>query len=132
MRLSMGQPLLLWQNGTPQSMQRAPCRRRCSSGGWVKISPKSWMRRSASRYGTARRGNSLKPVGLPMAWHSMHAGLDFFVVLGTLGEDAFVIGGHDFDELGRDLRPLSEDFLGHHRIGELTVEFNEVEQLGAI
>ena len=42
----------------------------------------------------------------------MHAGLDLFVVLGTLNEDAFVIGGHDFNELGRDFRPLSEDFFG--------------------
>ena len=32
MRLSIGQPDSLWQNGTPQSMQRAPCVRSCSVG----------------------------------------------------------------------------------------------------
>src|SRR3954451_16703266 len=90
------------------------------------------MRRSASRYGTARRGNSLKPVGLPMAWDSMNAGLDFFVVLGTLGEDAFVIGGHDFDELGRDFRPLGEDFFSERRIRELPMQLNQIQQLGAV
>src|SRR3954468_10989290 len=113
-------------------MQRAPCRRRCSSGGWVKISPKSWMRRSASRYGTARRGNSLKPVGLPMARNSMHGGLDFLVVLGSVAEHAFVIGGHDFDELSRDFWPLRQNFLGHHRAGVLAVQLDQVEQIGAV
>src|SRR3954463_319215 len=102
-RLSIGQPLLLWQKGTPQSMHRAPCRRRCSSGGCVKISPKSPVRSSGSRYGTARRGNSLKPVGLPMARNSMHARLNLLVVLGPIAEDALVVGRHHLDELSGDL-----------------------------
>src|SRR4051812_24023836 len=67
-----------------------------------------------------------------MAWDSMYAGLDFFLVLGTLGEGAVVIGRDDFDELGRDFRPLGEDFFGHHGIGELAVLLDEVEQLGSV
>src|SRR5712671_6566463 len=69
MRLSIGQPESLWQNGTPQSMQRAPCVRSSTSAGGVKISRKSCTRSNGSRYGTAWRSNSLKPVGLPIdAW----------------------------------------------------------------
>src|SRR5258707_13362482 len=66
MRLSIGQPDSLWQKGTPQSMQRAPCVRSSTSAGGVKISRKSCTRSSGSRYGTAWRSNSLKPVGLPI------------------------------------------------------------------
>src|SRR4051812_29159617 len=66
MILSIGQPDSLWQNGTPQSMQRAPCVRSSTSAGGVKISRKSCTRSSGSRYGTAWRSNSLKPVGLPI------------------------------------------------------------------
>src|SRR2546423_10089079 len=112
MRLSIGQPLLLWQNGTPQSMHRAPCKRRCSCGGCVKISAKSWMRSSGGRYGTGLRGNSLKPVGLPMARPPVHAPLDFFVVLGPVGENPLVIDRHDPDEPSRYLRPPSPDLFG--------------------
>ncbi len=65
-RLSIGQPSWDWQNGTPQSMQRAPWLRRCSSAGFVKISRKSASRSPASRYGTLFFGYSMKPVGLPM------------------------------------------------------------------
>src|SRR4051794_26640561 len=66
MRLSIGHPDSLWQNGTPQSIQRAPWVRRSTSAGAVKISKKSCTRSRGSRYGTAWRSNSLKPVGLPI------------------------------------------------------------------
>src|SRR3954447_23807048 len=100
--LSIGQPDSLWQNGTPQSMQRAPCVRSSTSAGAVKISRKSCTRSSGSRYGTAWRSNSLKPVGLPICVlaTSLRDGDDlpnlrrlFFF------QHAFVIDRHDLNKL---------------------------------
>ena len=45
----MGQPVAVWQNGTPQSMHRAPWRLNRDSSGSVKISLKSPIRSAASR-----------------------------------------------------------------------------------
>src|SRR5437762_3172005 len=67
-----------------------------------------------------------------MTGNTVHGRLDLFVVLGSLAEHAFVIGGHDFDELSRYLWPLGENFLGHHGASVFAVELDQVEQLGAV
>ena len=45
----MGHPVADWQNGTPQSMHRAPWVLSRSSSASVKISPKSRTRSAGSR-----------------------------------------------------------------------------------
>src|SRR5689334_12456051 len=67
-----------------------------------------------------------------MAWNSMHTGFDFFVMLGAIAKNPFVIGGHDFNELRRDLGPLGEDFFGDDRAGVFAMLLDQVQQLGAI
>ena len=73
MRLFTGQPeaipamsLPVWQNGMPQSMQRAPCARRVSSAYGGCVSLQSLMRSSGGRSCFGSRGYSMNPVGLPM------------------------------------------------------------------
>mmetsp|Transcript_104008 Transcript_104008/g.299397 ORF Transcript_104008/g.299397 Transcript_104008/m.299397 type:complete len:249 (-) Transcript_104008:493-1239(-) len=65
MMLPKGQPDLWvefwWQNGVPQSMQRAACVRICCSSFGAKISLKSPMRSSFSRFGSSARSNVRKP-----------------------------------------------------------------------
>ena len=64
MMLLTGQPL--WQNGMPQSMQRAPCCLASASDRWPTNSLK-WCRRDCGASAASnRRWNSRKPVILPM------------------------------------------------------------------
>ena len=64
MMLLTGQPV--WQKGTPQSMQRAPCVRTFSSGKWlVDLEPVVDAFGAGRRCGSSRE-YSRNPVGLPM------------------------------------------------------------------
>src|SRR5205085_9487096 len=67
-----------------------------------------------------------------MTANPVHGGLDLFVVLRSLAENAFVVGRHDFDELGRNFGPLGEDFFGDHRSGVFAMLLDQVKQIGAI
>mmetsp|Transcript_62362 Transcript_62362/g.174235 ORF Transcript_62362/g.174235 Transcript_62362/m.174235 type:complete len:253 (+) Transcript_62362:1303-2061(+) len=65
MRLPNGQPdlcvTLWWQNGVPQSMQRAACVRICTSSFTARISWKSPVRSTLSRLGSSARSRIMKP-----------------------------------------------------------------------
>src|SRR5690606_7457370 len=141
---STGQPFSDWQNGTPQSMQRAPWILRCSSEACVKISAKSPMRSRASRYGTLFFGYFMKPSGLPITndpqTRSTALGeytgvlvvdvrFDLFVVALALGEHALVVDRHDFDEAREARRPLLEHARGHGRARVLLVQLDHLAQL---
>src|SRR5512139_3672222 len=80
MTLLIGQPVAMplislpvWQNGTPQSMQRAPCwRRRFSSRcGWNSFQSPS--RSSGARSTGSSRRYSMNPVGFPIVFYSVAA-----------------------------------------------------------
>src|SRR5262245_39440157 len=67
----MGQPeaiparsVPVWQKGTPQSMQRAPCLRRPSSGRWWWNSFQSLVRSKGAASAGSSRGTSMKPLDL--------------------------------------------------------------------
>src|SRR3954454_2935869 len=81
MRLPSGQPE--WQNGMPQSMQRAPCSRSplSASGSWY--SEKSRMRSSTARFGALTRWIFRKPPSSPIEREHLLLGLGFD--LGALG-----------------------------------------------
>ena len=73
MRLLIGQPeamplmsVPVWQNGMPQSMQRAPCLRSLSSGMWWWNSFQSRDALERRAVGGSSRRYSMKPVGFPM------------------------------------------------------------------
>src|SRR5579863_3527762 len=73
MRLLMGHPeappgssVPVWQNGTPQSMQRAPCSCSFFSERWSWNSFQSRTRSLGLRSGGNCRSYSMKPVSLPM------------------------------------------------------------------
>src|SRR5438128_1774726 len=73
MRLLIGHPdampsmsVPVWQNGMPQSMQRAPCRRRWTSSPSAWNSCQSRTRAAGAFTIGSSRGNSRKPVGLPI------------------------------------------------------------------
>src|SRR5580698_5840305 len=75
MRLLIGQPeappgntVPVWQNGTPQSMQRAPCSFSVGSGRCSWNSCQSRTRVLGSRPGGSRRSYSMNPVSLPMVF----------------------------------------------------------------
>src|SRR5436305_1801089 len=56
----------VWQNGTPQSMQRAPCLRSSMSSA-CSWNSDQWRTRSAGACTSgSSRGNSRNPVGLPI------------------------------------------------------------------
>src|SRR5690606_6480583 len=144
-RLSTGQPFADWQNGTPQSMQRAPCSLRCSSAGDVKISSKSRLRSAGSLYGTALRGYSMNPVCLPTRGppsaserHEgrglvvVNRGFHFLVVALALGEDPLVVGRHDLDELREHAGPRIEDACSHGRARVLVMQLDHLAQLGDV
>ena len=72
-RLFTGQPeampeisLPVWQNGTPQSMQRAPCWRRRFSSMWWWNSFQSRTRSTGVRSTGSSRRYSMNPVGFPI------------------------------------------------------------------
>src|SRR3954463_2477512 len=72
-RLPSGQPE--WQNGMPQSMQRAPCafRSGSASGSWYSM--KSCTRCSTGRFGPLTRWISRKPPISPIARQDLLGGL---------------------------------------------------------
>src|SRR4051812_18539818 len=63
-RLPSGQPE--WQNGMPQSMQRAPCSRSCGSACGSAYSFKSFSRSSIGRLRGSTRWSLRKPPSSPM------------------------------------------------------------------
>src|SRR4051812_17630686 len=109
-RLPSGQPL--WQNGTPHSMQRAPCSASSVSGRWSTNSLKSPTRSFGSRSGTPTRWTFRNAPSSPIErdallgqealaarGHRLRAGL--LLLGGELLEHAAVVLGEDLDELGR-------------------------------
>src|SRR6185503_12227542 len=77
MRLFTGQPDAMplincpvWQNGMPQSMQRAPWWRNLSTAKCSWNSFQSFTRSSGERSLGSSRSYSMKPVGLPIAYPS--------------------------------------------------------------
>ena len=57
----------VWQNGTPQSMQRAPCwAQRGLVGVFVELIPVMNAFAGGAASGNSR-GNSINPVGFPMS-----------------------------------------------------------------
>src|SRR3954465_15963634 len=72
-RLPSGQPE--WQNGMPQSMQRAPCafRSGSASGSWYSM--KSRTRSGTGRFGPLTRGILRKPPISPIARQDLLRGL---------------------------------------------------------
>src|SRR4051795_5627799 len=110
MRLPSGQPL--WQNGTPHSMQRAPCSESSVSGRWRTNSLKSPTRSCGSRSGTPTRWTFINAPSPPTqrapvvgedavapGGDLLRAGLLLFG--GELLEHAAVVLGEDLDELWR-------------------------------
>src|SRR4051794_10794703 len=83
-RLPSGQPE--WQNGMPQSMQRAPCSCRSVTaiGSWY--SKKSWTRSSTARLGGLTRWIFMKPPSSPIEGEHLLLGLG--LDLGALGRVA--------------------------------------------
>src|ERR1700733_7352050 len=68
MRLPSGQPL--WQNGMPQSMQRAACRSVRSLANGSYTSRQSVIRTSTARLRGVSRAVFKKPLGSPMIYSS--------------------------------------------------------------
>src|SRR5947209_11920531 len=105
MRLPSGQPL--WQNGTPHSMQRAPCRPSSVSERCRTNSRKSPTRSCGSRSGTPTRWTFRKAPSSPierdllLRVEALAAGRDRVLggrgglLLGELLEDAAVVLGED-------------------------------------
>src|SRR3954470_8082673 len=118
MRFPSGQPL--WQNGTPHSMQRAPCSESSMSGRWSTNSLKSPMRSCGSRSGTPTRWTFRNAPSSPMVDHEplargRHRRLG--LLLGELLEHALVVGREDLDELGGELVPAVQDAPPDGRLG---------------
>src|SRR4051812_30103841 len=112
MRFPSGQPL--WQNGTPHSMQRAPCSASSRSPRWSTNSLKSPMRSCGSRSGTPTRWTFRKAPSSPTVDHEPFAGgrhRGLLLLGGELLEHALVVGREDLDELRRQRLPLVEDAL---------------------
>src|SRR3954470_21765205 len=135
MRLPSGQPL--WQNGTPHSMQRAPCSASSVSGRWSTNSRKSPTRSVGSRSGTPTRWTFRKAPSSPIERHpllgeeALAARRDRLLgrrllLGGKLLEHAPVVLGEDLDELRRHRLPLVEHPLPDRRIGARDVLGDQV------
>src|SRR5881275_2742168 len=96
-RLPSGQPE--WQNGMPQSMQRAPCSRSPSSASGSWNSEKSLTRSSTGRLRGFTRSSLRKPPSSPIEREHLLLGLGFdlgalgLVAAGLLGLLAGALGG---------------------------------------
>src|SRR3954449_2675290 len=99
MRLPSGQPL--WQNGTPHSMQRAPCSASSRSLRWRTNSLKSCTRSLGSRSGTPTRWIFKNAPSSPIERHLLGA------------EEALAAGRH---RAARGLRLLALELLEHPAI----------------
>src|SRR5438093_45020 len=122
MMLPSGQPW--WQNGMPQSMQRAAC---FFSSSWGKGRYTSFQSRSRSptgRVGHFLRLISRKPVTLPTR-RPDELGERRFAALGPRArfceEDAPVVLRHHLDESGLQLDPVVQDLsrVGRARRGDV-------------
>src|SRR4051794_2637357 len=93
MRLPSGQPE--WQNGMPQSMQRAPCSfsSGSASGSWY--SSKSWTRCATGRFGPFTRWIFMKPPTSPIARQHLLGGLGLGLLLGGVARPARPRGAAD-------------------------------------
>src|SRR4051794_18718027 len=141
MRLPSGQPL--WQNGTPHSMQRAPCSASSVSGRCRTNSLKSCTRSSGARSGTPTRWTFKKAPSSPIERHLLlrvealppgrHGLLGRLVLLlRELLEHAAVVLGEDLDELGGQVVPLVEHALPDGRPGARDVLGDEVADLDRV
>src|SRR4051794_28532712 len=118
-RLPSGQPL--WQNGTPHSMQRAPCSASSRSGRCSTNSRKSPTRSLGSRSGTPTRWTFRKAPSSPIERHpllreeALAAGGDGrllgarrLLLLRELLEHAAVVLREELHELRRQVLPVVE------------------------
>src|SRR3954469_8709559 len=92
-RLPSGQPE--WQNGIPQSMQRAPWSfsSGSASGSWY--SSKSWTRCAIGRFGPFTRWIFMKPPTSPIARQHLLGGLGLGLLLGAVPGAARAGGAAD-------------------------------------
>src|SRR3954470_11957555 len=92
-RLPSGQPE--WQNGIPQSMQRAPWSfsSGSASGSWY--SSKSWTRCAIARLGPFTRWIFMKPPTSPIARQHLLGGLGLGLLLGAVAGAARAGGATD-------------------------------------
>src|SRR5262245_26971893 len=82
----------VWQNGIPQSMQRAPC---CCSFDSEKCSWNSFQsftRSNGERSSGSSRSNSMNPVGLPISYTSLS--LSSLIKHYALGFDRRLVAAH--------------------------------------
>src|SRR3954452_20613382 len=93
MRLPSGQPE--WQNGMPQSMQRAPCSfsSGSASGSWY--SSKSWTRCATGRFGPFTRWIFMKPPISAIARQHLLGSLGPGLLLGAVVATASARGAAD-------------------------------------
>src|SRR3954471_25098001 len=91
--LPSGQPE--WQNGMPQSMQRAPCSFSSVSarGSWY--STKSYTRCATGRFGPFTRWIFMKPPTSPIARQHLLSGLGLGLLLGAVAGSARAGGATD-------------------------------------
>src|SRR5687767_512465 len=112
MTLPSGQPW--WQNGMPQSMQRAPCSRTSASGAGRYTSFQSRMRSAMGRAGTLARLISMNPATLPIGGSDPRDWLCHGVRRDSGGRSAreqhsLVLARHDLDEALARRAPLGQD-----------------------
>src|SRR3954454_19944077 len=140
-RLPSGQPL--WQNGTPHSMQRAPCSASSVSARWSTNSLKSLTRSSGARSGTPTRWTFRKAPNLPIerdllgGVEALAAGRDgllrrLLLFLRELLEHAPVVLREHLHELRSELVPVVEHALPDRRIRACDVLGDEVADLDRV
>src|SRR3954471_15701925 len=142
MRFPSGHPL--WQNGTPHSMQRAPCSASSRSGRCSTNSRKSPTRSLGSRSGTPTRWTFRKAPSSPIERHpllgeeALAAGGDgrllggLFLLLRELLEHAAVVLREQLHELRRQVLPVVEHRLADRRVGARDVLGDEVAHLDRV
>src|SRR3954465_15247319 len=141
-RFPSGHPL--WQNGTPHSMQRAPCSASSRSGRCSTNSRKSPTRPLGSRSGTPTRWTFRKAPSSPIERHpllgeeALAAGGDgrllggLFLLLRELLEHAAVVLREQLHELRRQVLPVVEHRLADRRVGARDVLGDEVAHLDRV
>src|SRR4029077_12620290 len=136
MMLPSGQPV--WQNGTPQSMQRAPWVRTFSSAKSRYTSDQSLIRSRTGRRSGVSRPNSTKPVTLPMRDLSRERGHRRWYMLWRRNrysgcnlkfrdaEHSLKFVREHFDELGQQAVPVLENPLPARAAGGFDMFGNQV------
>ena len=147
----MGQPVAspaiispVWQNGVPQSMQRAPWSRSFLDGNSSWNSPQSWMRSSGVRSGGSSRlsleeargfahGPYLPPTRATSATLSSKAAISAssgreagLAHLALRLQHAVVVVGHHAHEAGHEVVPVHEHLARARAARELGVAEDEV------